>query len=180
MRRPCRRWSGFSPTTSIRRFRRRSSARKKPCLQLPVWVSIISTRFPPPIRTRSKRRRSSWIEPFVGDGSASSMRWANEKLASVLQALAKRNAELERRHQEDQQTIQRLQRRLRSLLKIPESSPTQEASGEEVASEGPPRTAPRKRGAPVGHRGDTRHIPSHRRPGGNHSSPRGLSRLWPL
>ena len=76
-------------------------------------------------------------------------------------ALAKRNAELERRHQEDQQTLQRLQQRLRSLLKIPESSPTQEASREEVASEGLPRTAPRKRGAPLGHRGDTRHIPPH-------------------
>ena len=76
-------------------------------------------------------------------------------------ALAKRNAELERRHQEDQQNIQRLQRRLRSLLKIPESSPTEETSGEEVASEGPPQTAPRKRGAPVGHRGDTRHVPPH-------------------
>ena len=76
------------------------------------------------------------------------------------QALAKRNATLERRHQEDQQNIQRLQRRLRSLLKIPESPLTQEANGEQVASEGPPRTAPRKRGAPVGHRGDTRHVPS--------------------
>ena len=51
-------------------------------------------------------------------------------------ASAKRNAELERRHQEDQQTLQRLQRRLRSLLKIPESFPTQEAGGKQIASEG--------------------------------------------
>jgi transposase len=76
-------------------------------------------------------------------------------------ALAKRNAELERRHQEDQQNIQRLQRRLRSLLKISESSPRSEASGEEDTSEEPLRMAPRKRGAPLGHRGDTRHIPPH-------------------
>ena len=75
--------------------------------------------------------------------------------------LLKRNTELERRHQEDQQTLQRLQRRLRSLLKIPEPSPAVETTSEEVASAGPLQKAPRKRGAPVGHRGDTRHIPQH-------------------
>ena len=52
-------------------------------------------------------------------------------------ALAKRNAELERRHQEDQQTLQRLQRRLRSLLKIPEPPPTQEANARRSRRKGP-------------------------------------------
>jgi transposase len=75
-------------------------------------------------------------------------------------AIAKRNEELERRHQEDQQTIRRLRLRLKSLLKIPEPPPEEESDPEESVPE-PIPPAPRKRGAPVGHRGNTRRIPTH-------------------
>ena len=76
-------------------------------------------------------------------------------------ALAKRNEELERRHQEDQQTIRRLHLRLKSLLKIPEAPPEEEADPEADSIESPRRAIPRKRGAPIGHRGNTRRVPSH-------------------
>lgn len=76
-------------------------------------------------------------------------------------AIAKRNEELERRHQEDQQTIRRLHLRLKSLLKIPETPPEEEADPENASPESPPRALPRKRGAPLGHRGNTRSVPSH-------------------
>lgn len=74
-------------------------------------------------------------------------------------AIAKRNEELERRHQEDQQTIRRLRLRLKSLLKIPEPA-TEEDAATETASPNPEPDSPRKRGAPVGHRGNTRHVPT--------------------
>jgi transposase len=77
------------------------------------------------------------------------------------QAIAKRNEELERRHQDDQQTIRRLQLRLKSLLKIPETPPEEEADPEAASPESPRRVLPRKRGAPVGHRGKTRSVPAH-------------------
>lgn len=76
-------------------------------------------------------------------------------------AIAKRNEELERRHQEDQQTIRRLQLRLKSLLKIPETPPDEESDPEAASLESPIRAVPRKRGAPVGHRGNTRSVPPH-------------------
>jgi transposase len=76
-------------------------------------------------------------------------------------AIAKRNEALERRHQEDQQTIRRLQLRLKSLLKIPEAAPEEEPDPEAASLTSPIRAAPRKRGAPVGHRGNTRSVPSH-------------------
>ena len=76
-------------------------------------------------------------------------------------AIAKRNEALERRHQDDQQTIRRLQLRLRSLLKIPETAPEEETDPEEAPPAAEPRAAPRKRGAPAGHRGNTRQGPTH-------------------
>jgi transposase len=76
-------------------------------------------------------------------------------------AIEKRNAQLERRHREDQQTIRRLLLRLKSLLKIPVTLPEEEADPEAASPESPMRAAPRKRGAPVGHRGNTRRVPAH-------------------
>jgi transposase len=73
-------------------------------------------------------------------------------------AIAKRNEALERRHQDDQQTLRRLQLRLKSLLKIPDSPPEEQT---DPAASAPLRAAARKRGAPVGHRGDTRRVPTH-------------------
>ena len=75
-------------------------------------------------------------------------------------ALAKRNEALERRHQDDQQTIRRLQLRLKSLLKIPEAPPEEQTDPAASAPAAPLR-ARRKRGAPVGHRGNTRRVPAH-------------------
>ena len=76
-------------------------------------------------------------------------------------AVTKRNAQLESRHQDDQQIIRRLQLRLQSLLKIPETPPDEETTSEQAAPELPIRAAPRKRGAPAGHRGNTRSVPTH-------------------
>ena len=76
-------------------------------------------------------------------------------------AIAKRNEALERQHQEDQQTLRRLQLRLKSLLKNPETPAEEEADPEAVSPAAPPRAAPRKRGAPLGHRGRTRRVPTH-------------------
>lgn len=76
-------------------------------------------------------------------------------------AIAKRNEALECQHQDDQQTIRRLQLRLKSLLKIPEASPDEETDAAASTAAAPLRAAPRKRGAPVGHRGNTRRIPTH-------------------
>jgi transposase len=75
-------------------------------------------------------------------------------------AIAKRNEALERRHQEDQQTIRRLQLRLKSLLKIPEAAPEEQPEAA-TSPAAPLRAAARKRGAPLGHRGNTRRVPAH-------------------
>ncbi|HBA86265.1 MAG TPA: IS66 family transposase [Verrucomicrobia bacterium] len=74
-------------------------------------------------------------------------------------ALAQRNAQLERQHQEDQQALKRLRHRIQALLKIAESAPAHEANEEQSEADEPARTPRRKRGAPLGHRGDTRHVP---------------------
>lgn len=76
-------------------------------------------------------------------------------------AIATRNEVLERRHQDDQQTIRRLKLRLKSLLKIPEATPEEETDEGAASPAAPLRAAPRKRGAPVGHRGNTRRVPTH-------------------
>jgi transposase len=75
--------------------------------------------------------------------------------------IEKRNAELERRHREDQQTIRRLLLRLKSLLKFPVTPLEEDADPEADSPESPIRPTPRKRGAPVGHTGVTRRVPVH-------------------
>jgi transposase len=75
--------------------------------------------------------------------------------------IEKRNAELERRHREDQQTIRRLLLRLKSLLKIPVTLPEEDTDPEVDSPESPIRPTPRKRGAPVGHTGAARRVPVH-------------------
>ncbi len=76
-------------------------------------------------------------------------------------AIAKRNEDLERRHREDQETLRRLRLRLKSLLKIPETPPDEESDSQADSPAAPLRAVPRKRGAPVGHRGNTRSVPTH-------------------